>query len=78
MFRRILHSIHRREHIPADKVIPWSALLGRRAKEEASQWIMFSVKNEVLDVLSDSTAKTQIMVLGKETLEEFQEAAVFN
>jgi hypothetical protein len=31
---------------------------------------MLSVKNHVLHVLSDSTAETQIMIAGKQTLKE--------
>jgi len=39
---------------------------------------MFPVKNEVLDALSDRTAETEIMVSGKQTLEEVLKTDVFN
>jgi len=49
-----------------------------RAKEKAGQRIMLPVKNQILHVLSDSAAETQIMIPGKQTLEEPQKRYIFN
>jgi hypothetical protein len=64
--------------IPADELIPGSALPGCRAKEKSGKGILLPVKNEVFDIFSYSTSKTEIMVPGKETLEETQKTGVFN
>jgi len=39
---------------------------------------MLPVKNHIFHILSHSAAETQIMVPGKQTLEETQKAGVFN
>jgi hypothetical protein len=64
--------------IPADKVIPGSALSGYRTKEKASERILLPVKNHVFDILAHSAAETQVMVSGKQALKETQETGVFN
>ena len=64
--------------IPANKVIPGSTVPGCRAKEKTNQWIMSPVKNQIFHVLSHSTAKTQIMVSGKQALEDLQKAGAVN
>ena len=56
----------------ADKVITRSTLPGCRAKEKADQRIMLPVKNQILHVLSHRAIETQIMIQGKQTLEEPQ------
>lgn len=59
--------------IPADKVIPQSTLPGRRAKQKTGQWIMPPVKNHIFHIFSHRTAQTQVMLPGKQTLEETKE-----
>ena len=51
--------------MPADKVIPGSALPGCRAKEKTGQWIILPVKNHIFQVLSHSTAETKDNGTGK-------------
>ena len=53
--------------IPADKVITRSTLLGCRTKENAGEWIMPSVKNQILQVLSDSVTETKDNGTGRAT-----------
>ena len=64
--------------IPANKVIPGSALPGCRAKEKAGKGILLPVKDHIFDILTDSAAETQVMVPGKETLKELQKTGILN
>jgi len=64
--------------IPADKVIPGGTLPGCRAKQKAGQGIVLPVKNQILHVLSHHAIETQIMIPGKQTLEEPQKRYIFS
>jgi len=64
--------------IPADKVIPGSALPRGRAEEQAGKGILLPVKNQIFHIFTDSAVETQVMISGKQALKESQKSGILN
>ena len=64
--------------IPANKIIPGSTLPSCRTKEQTGQKIVFAVKNQVFHVLSHDATPPQVVIPGKQALEQLQLASAFN